>query len=201
MIYEHLAGTEERIVLGRRFVDAHKADKELSLDQCFDKAVALHPLSMTCRQMRDEFQNLHFSDPDPKWVLVVNDFNIQQLSLFYDYLDSEEFFKWPSDCEHGDSLTWPPESIIRFQMDNEAVRSMVTLCEHLRNHYVPSSGNEEGSISEHMLLRLRNVEVFTQYHNRTTAPEDHRKNMLPGEGLVGCCSAKGTKRQGSKVIT
>jgi hypothetical protein len=48
-IYELVAATEERIVLGRRMVEARRADKTLTLDQCFDQAVALHPLSMTCR--------------------------------------------------------------------------------------------------------------------------------------------------------
>lgn len=92
MIYQHLAATEDCIVLGRRFVEVHIGDEELSLDQCFHTAVALHPLSMTCRQMRDECQDLHFSDPNPQWVLVINNFDIQQITIFNTYHISEEVF-------------------------------------------------------------------------------------------------------------
>lgn len=182
MIYQHLAATEEHFVSGRRFVDAHKADKKLSLDECFDEAVALHPLSMTCHQMPDEFQPIHhfsLSALDARWVLVVNNFNFQQLALLYAYLDSGEFFEWRSYAGKDESPTWPA-SIVRFQMDNEAVRSMITLCEHLRNHFA-SRKLHEYEITEMCLLRVRHVEVLTRYHNRTTTPADHHRNMLPGE--------------------
>ena len=72
-IYEHLAETEERIVLGWRFLQIWEdRDAALALDDCFDSAVALHPLSMTCKQMRAEFQNIHFTATKARWTLSVD---------------------------------------------------------------------------------------------------------------------------------
>jgi hypothetical protein len=58
-IYSYLAATEGRIVLGRRMVDACREGRPQTLYKSFEEAIALHPLSMTCRQFRDEFQKLH----------------------------------------------------------------------------------------------------------------------------------------------
>lgn len=113
MIYRYLADTEERIILGRRFVEVSEDEEDLSLDECFDEAVALHPLSMTCHQMRDEFQDLHFSYSYPKWVLVVNNFDIQQLALFDAYPVSGVFFECLSSRKVGRKST-RPESIVRY---------------------------------------------------------------------------------------
>lgn len=66
-------------------------------------------------------------------------------------------------------------------MDSEAVRLTIELCNHLRKQSSCYSNEEEDLITEGLVFRLRHVEVFTQYHARTTTQEGHRRNMLPGE--------------------
>lgn len=87
MIYDFVAATEERIVLGRRMVEAEK--KNNKYDECFKQAVTLHPLSMTCHQFRDEFQDVHFAAVGPRWILLVNNFDLEQLSAFDMYIVQE----------------------------------------------------------------------------------------------------------------
>lgn len=129
MIYEHVADAEkERFVLGRRFVEAHK-DGSLSLDERFDEAVAPHALSMTCRQMQEEFQLLyHFrASEDVRWVLVVNNFEIDQIERFAEFVISGGIFEY----DLWDECCWP-EFVLRLQMDSRAVRSAVQFCDYIR---------------------------------------------------------------------
>lgn len=99
-----VADTEERIVLGRRFVEARK-DKSLPLKQCFDSAVALHALSMTCHQMLEEFQSIHHSSTshDARWVLIVNNFDFDQIEAFWTFLHHGEFFRY-----NEEEMLWLP---------------------------------------------------------------------------------------------
>lgn len=90
-IYEHLAATEKRIVLGRRMVEAGKSDSTDDLDDYFNQAVALHPLSMTCRQFRDEFQDIHTEASEPQWTLLVNNLDLEQLRAFSDNIQVDEY--------------------------------------------------------------------------------------------------------------
>ena len=82
LVYECLAVTEERIVLGKRMLEAEKSDSTDDLYDCFYQAVALHPLSMTCRQFQDEFQDVNVDATEPKWILLVNNFDLEQLRVF-----------------------------------------------------------------------------------------------------------------------
>lgn len=78
-------------MLGWRFVEAYKHYGTLSLDDCFSSAVALHPLSMTCKQMLAEFQDVHFSASEACWTLLINNFSLEQLILFDGHIDSRVF--------------------------------------------------------------------------------------------------------------
>jgi hypothetical protein len=120
-IYGYLAETEERIVLGWRFVRAHRSrDTIKTLDECFDLAVALNPLSMTCKQMRAEFQNVHFTARNARWTLLVNNFDLEQLHLFYEYIVSGSFIMprdWATTANaslYAPGTTYPYSCVFRW---------------------------------------------------------------------------------------
>jgi hypothetical protein len=75
-IYYFVAATGECIVLGRHMAELHKENSDWTIDGYFDEAVALHPLSMTCRQFRDEFTKEHLSGSEAPYVLLVNNFDL-----------------------------------------------------------------------------------------------------------------------------
>jgi hypothetical protein len=143
-IYKYVAASEDRFVLGKKIVCPRKATE--SLITHFHSAVALHPLAMTCRQMRDEFTGIHLAATEPRWVMVVNNFDLEQIEKFAEVLD-----RGPSDGSFGDASQNPghfkivdwqsylgylhmtpvysPNIVLRFQMDENAMRSVWRLRE------------------------------------------------------------------------
>jgi hypothetical protein len=141
-IYKYVAANEDRFVLGKRIVRPRKATE--SLTKHLHSAVALHPLAMTCRQMRDEFTGIHLAATEPRWVMVVNNFNLEQIEKFAEILDRSQ-----SDRSYGDVTQNPgrfkivdwqshrgylyktpvysPNIVLRFQMDQNAMRSVMRL--------------------------------------------------------------------------
>jgi hypothetical protein len=138
-IYKYVAASEDRFVLGKRIVRPRKATE--SLIKYFHSAVALHPLAMTCRQMRDEFTGIHLAATEPRWVMVVNNFDLEQIEKFAEILDRGQ-----SDGSFGDATQNPghfkivdwqshrgylyktpvysSNIVLRFQMDENAMRSV-----------------------------------------------------------------------------
>lgn len=183
MVYEYVAETEERIVLGRRMVEARRANSTWTLDKCFDEAVALHPLSMTCRQFRDEFQDVHFSASEPYWILLVNNFDIEQLQIFSDWIQSEEFVKvlrhygsWSEPEWDHDEPMYDQNVSLRFQMDARAGWSASKLCEHV---YFEQRGDAPSSLADHDTSKiwLGIPEIIARYVPRTTTPAANRRSM------------------------
>lgn len=170
LIYEFLAATEERIVLGRRMLEAEKSDSTDDLDDCFNQAVALHPLSMTCRQLRDEFQEVHVEASEPRWVLLVNNFDLEQLRVFSHYIQLDEYIIVSSDYDEDfDPRNVPdydPEISLRFQLDDDALRSASKLCQHV---YFENKGAAPASLISSGFKVLSVAEVITEYVPRTTA--------------------------------
>jgi hypothetical protein len=127
-IYGFVAATEEHIVQGRRMVEARRNNSTWTLDECFKQAIALYLLSMTCRQFRDEFQKVHAGASEPKWVLLVNNFDLEQIQIFSDYIQSRVFIEvvtWV-DEESGNCMAdYEPvynlKISTRFQMDGHAL--------------------------------------------------------------------------------
>lgn len=176
-IYENLAETEERIVLGWRFVEAYKGDDTLPLDECFDLAVALHPLSMTCKQMLAEFQDIHFSASEACWTLLVNNFDLEQLMLFGDYIDSRVFIEpvnWAFDETYGFSR--PEFNVnlnLRFQTDHHALRSATELCELFLSD---KNANTDTLCALKRCMGIP-VEIETNHTLRTTASKKYIQSM------------------------
>ena len=185
-IYEHLADTEERIVLGWRFVQAYKYnDDTVSLDECFDSAVALHPLSMTSKQMHAEYQDVHLSASEARWTLLVNNLDLEQLILFDNYIDSRVFIapiNWAFDKKCGFSRPdFNVDLKLRFQMDRNAPRSATALCELF------ASDERENKDTLCALKRLTGLsaEVETKHTSRSTASRNHVRSMTQeGANLI-----------------
>jgi hypothetical protein len=190
LIYEFVADTEEIIVLGRRMVEVHRANSAWSLDRYSDGAIALHSLSMTCRQFRDEFRDIQVGGYKPSWVLLVNNFDLKQLQIFSDYIQSEEYLKVVEYEECPEIETCEVDQhepiyntgvTLRFQMDDRAVDSARALCKlvYFENGTEPPSLCDE-SIRDSESPRnnwFGIAEIITEYHHRTTASLDARYSM------------------------
>jgi hypothetical protein len=86
-----------------------------------------HPLSMTCKQMRAEFQDAHFTARNACWTLLINNFDLEQLHLFDDYITSGCFIRpagstFDTRCQFVRSK-YNVTLLLRFQMDSNAVSS------------------------------------------------------------------------------
>lgn len=180
MIYEYLAATEDRIVLGRRMVEAVKSDSTEDLDDCFEQATALHPLSMTCHQFRDEFQEVHTEATEPLWILLVNNFDLEQLRIFSEYIAMDESIIASNVYdEEFDPCNFPdyePDISLRFQMDDRALMSATNFC---HNVYFDCKGAAPESLTdyaaEYKILSV--AEIVTEYVPRTTTGKKKERSL------------------------
>lgn len=126
-IYGYLAEDENRIILGWRFLAAYKRHHPmLSHEECLDSAIALHPLSMSCKEMLNDFQPVFLRATKSRWTFSINNFDLLQLIFFSDHFYS--IISWDEllDSTEGDKPRVDGvnvESTLRFQMDNNAVAS------------------------------------------------------------------------------
>jgi hypothetical protein len=189
-IFNLVVDTDERIVLGRRMVEARRNNSLWTLDQCFNQA-AINPLSMTCRQFQREFQDFHVGVSKSSyctWILLVNNFDLEQLQVFSDYIQSKAFFdivgheECPTagDCnveEH--EPIYNMEVILRFQMDDRAINSARALCKqvYFDNGKAPASLCDWGAENNWLAA----AEIITKYDPRATASLNVRHGMSTGE--------------------
>lgn len=187
MIYAFVAATEERIVLGRRMAKAcHYKSRTQTLYESFKGAIALHPLSMTCHQFLDEFQGVHVAASEPSWALVVNNFDLDQIRCFSDFIQSEQYIKaTKSTFYHKKDEHWedwghgvPSYNFnvsLRFQMDSHALKSANDLSRYILCH----EGEAPRSLASPDITRrwFGVAEISTQYVPRTSTPVDESKGM------------------------
>lgn len=180
-IYELVAANEKRIVLGRRMVDARRNNSTQTLYECFKEAIALHPFSMTCHKFRKEFHTVYSKDPEAQWVLLVNNFDLQQLQCFSDFIQSEQFIKMigttddEGNWEHALPVYNVPV-ILRLQMDEKVQFSASDLCKHV---YHQRQGDAPESLARFNLTDrwLGIAEIATEYVPRTAAPVANMQSM------------------------
>lgn len=180
-IYELVAANEERIVLGRRMVEVRRNNSTQTLHECFQKAIALHPFSMTCHKFRKDFHTVYSKDSEAQWVLLVNNFDLQQLQCFSDFIQSEQFIKVigttddEGNWEHALPVYNVPV-ILRFQMDEKVQFSASDLCKHV---YHQRQGDAPESLARSNLTDrwLGIAEIATDYVPRKTAPVANMQSM------------------------
>lgn len=172
-IYEHLAATDERIYLGKHFSKLNVSEsRPRYIAQYFEPALALHPLSMTCHQMRREFQHLHANSVEAKRVFVINNFDLDQVQDLSKFLDS-----LATVLELGGHSYRDPKLILRLQIDNDVARSASELCEHIR-----AAGHVFPQIES--LARLHKRVAITKYSpgsHLSMHPGEDSKGMVPGQ--------------------
>jgi hypothetical protein len=187
LIYDFVAATEERIVLGRRMTEArNKRYKTETLYESFKGAIALHPLSMTCHQLLGEFQKVHVATSQARWTLVVNNFDLDQIKNFSDFIQSGQYIKVTGgsfhqkkdDCEESWIHQVPSYNFdvsLRFQMDNHGLKSAADLRRYLLRH----AGEAPRSLANPNITKrwFGVADISTQYVPRTSAPVDERHSM------------------------
>lgn len=177
-IFGYLTEDEERIILGWRFVEAWKRHyPKLSYHDCFTSAIALHSLSMTCKQMLNEFQPALLRATKTRWTFLVNNFDKEQLLFFSDHinyvLDPNE--TWLVGADTGD-----PQVTLRLQMDNNAVSS----ADRLRDLCLSTDPEDYDTMRQLQAAACSLgpvTEVATLYRPRTDASPKHVRSMTKGE--------------------
>lgn len=157
-----------------------------ALYESFKGATAIHPLSMTCHQLLDEFQEVHIAASEPSWALFVNNFDLDQIRCFSDFIKSGQYIKIAGnnfyeadDASLGDWLHEAPfynfKVSMRFQMDSHAYDS----ADKLRRHFLSNAAEAPKSLAtaDATSRWLGVADVVTQYALRTCALVDESKGM------------------------
>lgn len=186
-IYGYLTEDENRIILGWRFVEAYKLHyPALSYEGFFTSAIALHPLSMTCKQMLNEFQPALLQATKTRWTFSVNNFDLEQLQFFSDYVNTGIAIKltggwWTLALKyktcHYTTLVYNVELRLRFQLDNNATSSFAKL----RDLYLSMSPDGHNSIRSFQCLKSADIEVASRYDPRTSSSANHIQCMTKEE--------------------
>lgn len=178
-IYGYLTEDESRIILGWQFVQVHKRHyPALSYEGCFASAIALHPLSMTCKQMLTEFQPEHLRATKTRWTFSVNNFDLEQLQVFSDYVNTGTSVKLTDgagaaqlDPRVYSKVDCNVELRLRFQMDNNAVSSFARLRDM---HFTDSVGSFR-------CLKSARTEIAIRCQPRTGASANRMQGMTKEE--------------------
>ncbi|KAM0703669.1 hypothetical protein Q7P35_009608 [Cladosporium inversicolor] len=87
-IYDHLALTTPRNVFGHKLLELRKfpRDRSFGLWKQSQLATAVHPLTMTCRQMRTEFNSVLATTVGQNYCLIVDNFDSDQFVLFCEFI-------------------------------------------------------------------------------------------------------------------
>lgn len=168
IIYKYAATNDEkRIVLGRKLVkEPHNTLDSHNLDIAdrFFSAVAQHPLSMTCRQIRAEFlpqfQTLFSQTPGQSYDLIVNNFDLEQLAV-------GTICKATLDCMRVPMT-------LRCQMDSDIVNSV----EAMRQAF--SLSNYDYPTNALPVPRNMNFLVLLNYRNHWSGDLIKSKTMSRG---------------------
>lgn len=185
-IYGYLAESEERIILGWRLVEVYKRHyPALSYDDCFTAAIALHPLSMTCKQMLMEFQPVLFGATKTRWTFSINNFDLEQFQFFNNYVNtglaikpSDEWLAVKAKDPTGRyDMQYNVQLRLRFQMDNNALISIA----RLRDLVLSSDPDDHQTMRAFRWAEWVPVTVGTLYHPRTRLSAKHLQSMTEGE--------------------
>lgn len=187
-IYGYLTEDENRIILGWRFVAAYKRHHPmLSYEECLNSAIALHPLSMTCKEMLNDFQPVFLRATKSRWTFSVNNFDLKQLHYFTEHVNAGLslypsvgwYVEWYVATAAGKPQ--PPsdhvQCTLRFQMDNNAVASVDKMCDFI----LSSDPDDRDAMDAFDWVHWADVEVATLYSSRTGASAKHVRSMTNGQ--------------------
>jgi hypothetical protein len=97
-IYGYLALTTPRNVSGHKLLmlrqqlrSIYFRGRSISLWEQFQLATAVHPLTLTCRQIRTEFSSVLATTAGQTYCLIVDNFDSEQFELFYEFIATHCF--------------------------------------------------------------------------------------------------------------
>jgi hypothetical protein len=189
-IYGYLTEDEESLILGLLFVEVYKLRyPSLSYEECFTSATALHPLSMTCKQMLNDFQTALLRATKTRWTFSINNFDLEQFQFFNDYVNTGLTIK-PSDqwlaasaahrtnpVGYGPRLQHNAQLCLRYQMDSNALTSVA----RLRHLILSSDPDDRLTMRAFQWADCVPVKIATLYHSRTGVSAKHMQSMTEGE--------------------
>lgn len=171
-IYKQVAAIEDRLVLGKRIAQPRGTKSHI---EHLHSAVLSHPLSMTCHQIRNEFSGLDLAATEPRWVLVVNNLDLNQANLFSEIFDEIE-----DDVER--------RVVLRLQLDNNALESAKEFCGSVvsGNGGAPSPlcfGEDDHDDDDLECGGFGIVEIVTSIDPEHAAGVDAAEQMTLGEAV------------------
>ena len=106
----------------------------VTLENRLNNAVGLHPLSQTCRQLRDEFQPVFLHHSAPCHRLVVNNFDVAQTEFIANFLRKHRIVDlWQDRVRryvYASGIVGRIE--VEFRGDSDIVKSTEALLHHIR---------------------------------------------------------------------
>jgi hypothetical protein len=217
-IFKYVAATQDRYVLGRRFHQSLQFRQDRSLIEHLHSSVALHPLSVTCRQMQAEFSGLHLAASESRWVLVVNNFDVEQVEGFGGLVDGFErdttdntavpgpgYFKvvdWDyDDSGHYETPIHSPTVVLRFQMDRDARKMANYLYEEVSQYVGETQMPWRGEHDDPKGAAFGFAEIVTTYTPYYSAEVDRKKSMTLRQAKDFECMLKYLSRRVGDILS
>lgn len=104
----------------------------VTLENRLNNAVGLHPLSQTCRQLRDEFQPIFLHHSAPCHRLIINNFDVAQTEFVASFLRKHRIVDLWQDrvCRYAYALGVFGRREVEFRGDSDIVKSAEALLHH-----------------------------------------------------------------------
>lgn len=186
--YKLVAATpEKRIILSRKFAQAVKNQEcDGSLCKQAFSAIVQHPLSMTCRQIREEFQSeAHdaFSRSQcQSYDFVVNNFDMEQVRLFREFecnrrATGASWWVRVDATRDFDVFHWLTNATVKlvFQLDRNVVSSVVVLTDLMSDLCKDDGERRSSDLLWHAVVN--DCTVLSNYRDQWTGIVDKSKTM------------------------
>lgn len=188
-IYEHVAIKDTRTVLGWKLLKSHEnVEHDGNLRRQFQSATIQQPLSMTCHQTRTEFNLVYNANSASAYKLIVNDFDLQQLALF------RQFINRYCTAKRNLSLVDPPPSLQR-----------MTICFQLHCNVVESTRKLVEAVEKRQFFDVLPTKqcdfvLLFENHSSNSKPLDEKKAVTAAQAKQALKMLKGAEQRGSFML-
>ena len=161
-IYNYVAINEPRKVSGRQFVKTSKGFRSRNsgdLWKQFQSAIAPHPLTLTCRQMFAEFNQVLATTPGQTYNLIVNNFDLEQLALFHRFVAAHCSSHRVTETKMQPLPVLFKEVTLHLKLDGNVVQSMEAYVDGLKIALPYKRGGVFDALSEVEILPESNTGV------------------------------------------
>jgi len=148
---------EPRNVSGSKLLKLRRCSGGGDLWKQFQSATAVHPLAVTCHQMRTEFGSALATTPGQTYCLIVDNLDLDQLALFREFVATYCFSHRISD------KNFPPllftEVVLCLKLDSNILPSVEAYGQAARFQYRCSYGVIPSAFSKVMILHKSSSSV------------------------------------------